>query len=222
VISKQVKALFGLWVVFIYLILVACAGPAADPTPTPAAPTAAPPTATLAPASTDPPAGEPFTSERFGYSLLVPPGWLFRDRPGEWPDFDPVDPRRGTGIDTFAAYLDGRNLALGIGARPLAEGDTLESWSETAQRLILESVGEGVCHETNEAEPAPAEPLTLAGEPALLLAYQCPQSYDNYGLVALAIHDGNGYWLTWLGPQGNEAGDRATFLALLDSFSFGE
>lgn len=213
--GKQVKLVVGLWVV-VLMILVSCGGQAAEPEPTQT--TRAEPS----PEATETPAGEVFRSERFGYSLVIPAGWLFRDKPGEWPVFDPVDPRRGTGIDTFAAYLEGRNLAMGVGVRPLAEGETLEGWAETVQRVILESVGKGVCHETNEAEPEPAEALTLDGEAALLLAYQCPQSYDNYGLVVLAIDEGNGYWITWLGPQGNEEEDRATFLAALDSFAFGE
>ncbi|MCI0396718.1 MAG: hypothetical protein L0332_32420 [Chloroflexi bacterium] len=64
--------------------------------------------------------------------------------------------------------------------------------------------------------------MTLDGEPATLLAYHCPQSYDNFGLVVLAIHSGQGYWITWLSPQGNDAGDRAEFMEILSTFSFAD
>src|SRR5688572_19770446 len=119
---SRVKQHSCLWVALVLIGLAGCAGPAAEEaaTPTASLPPAEPTASPFPP--TEAPAGETFTSERFGYTMVVPPGWIFRDKPGEWADFDPLDPRNGRGIDVFAAYLNSRNLAMGIGARPVAEG----------------------------------------------------------------------------------------------------
>jgi hypothetical protein len=187
--------------------LSACA-PVGTPAPSP---TASPvPTA----------AGEQFTSQRFGYVFVIPAGWIIKDKPGEWADFDPLDPNRGQGIDAFAAYLDGRNLALGIGARPLSDAGTLQEWSTAAQELIKRGVSQGVCYEGIEDDPVSVTETILDGEPALLLEYHCPAAHDKFGLVLLAIHDGQGYWITWLSSQDNPAADRAEFARILGSFAF--
>ena len=203
----------------ILFALSACASPpspavTAEPTlPPPASPD---PTATEALQS----AGQAFTSERFAYSFEFPAGWIVRDKPGEWPDFDPLDPNRTSGIDIFAGYVDNRNLALGVGARDLPEGETLVSWVETAKSLIKAGVSKGICYEGIENDPVSEEQITLGGEPALLLQYVCPASHDSFGLVALSVYNQEGYWLTWIGPQGNAEGDKAEFTQILSTFSF--
>jgi len=63
--------------------------------------------------------GQAFTSERFGYGMMYPSGWIVKDNPGEWADYDPLDPNRTNGVDVFAGYVDGRNLTIGVGAREL-------------------------------------------------------------------------------------------------------
>ena len=188
------------------------AGPTSSPAPSPEPPLTEPPQ----------PAGQAFTSERFGYSFAYPPGWLIKDKPGEWPAFDPLDPNRTAGIDAFAGYVNNRNLALGIGARDLPAGETLYSWVETAKALIKDGVSKGVCYEGIEDDPVSQEEITLAGEPALLLQYECPDSHDSFGLVALSVHNQKGYWLTWIAPQGNAEADKADFVQILSTFSFTE
>jgi hypothetical protein len=192
--------------------------PAAVPAEQITSPTASPePTAT----EQAQPAGQPFTSERFGYSFSYPTGWIIKDKPGEWADFDPLDPNRTGGIDAFAGYVDNRNLSIGIGARELSGEETLESWVETAKSLITAGVG-GVCYEGNENDPVSQEEITLGGGPAILLEYQCPNAHDSFGLVALSVHNNNGYWITWIGPQGNAEGDKAEFTQILSTFAFVE
>ena len=181
----------------------------------------APGTPTAVPATEAAP-GQPFTSQQFDYTFSYPAGWIIKEKPGEWAEFDPLDPNRGAGIDAFAAYLDGRTLALGIGARPLPAGTTLEAWSETAQELIKAGISRGICSEGIEDEPVSIEDATLDGEAALLLQYECPQTYDHFGLVLLAVREDKGYWITWLAPQGNAAGDRAEFMRIMSTWRFTE
>ncbi|HKZ69244.1 MAG TPA: hypothetical protein VJ020_04140 [Anaerolineales bacterium] len=215
------KSLF-VWLVGIGLILTATGCSSASPTTPP--PSAEPTLASTATSALTPTpgatAGTLFTSRRFGYSIRYPEGWIEKDRPGEWADFDPLDPNRGAGIDAFAAYLDGRNLALGIGARSLPADSTLDSWIETAKALIKNVANKGVCRETTENDPAPPESILLDGAPAVLLEYQCPARHDNFGLVVLSIHSGQGFWITWLSSQGRRDHDRAQFAQILSTFSF--
>lgn len=185
-------------------------GPAATPPPEPS------------PTPQAQPAGQAFTSERFGYSFSFPVGWLIKDKPGEWAEYDPLDPNRTNGIDAFAGYVNNRNLAVGIGARRLPDGETLDSWVETAKSLIKTGVSRGVCYEGIEDDPLTEEAITLDGEPAVLLEYVCPSSHDSFGLVALSIHKGQGYWITWIAPQGNAEGDKAEFTQILGTFEFTE
>jgi len=180
------------------------------------------PSSVLEPTPTEPPQlqGQDFTSERFGYSFQYPAGWIIKDKPGEWAEFDPLDPNRTNGIDAFAGYVDNRNLTIGIGARELPEGETLDSWVETAKTLIQAGVSKGVCYEGIEEDPVSEDEIALGGEPAVLLQYECPSSHDSFGLVALSIHNQKGYWITWIAPQGNAEADRAEFSQILSTFSF--
>lgn len=202
----------GLLVTLLVAALAACAPQTPPASPTPAEPSPSP--------TLERKPGQVFVSERFEYTFTYPSGWIVKDKPGEWPDYDPLDPNRGAGIDAFAAYLDGRNFSLGIGARSLTEDSSLEEWMETAKALILAGVSKGVCYESAEDEPAPPVAITLSGEPAVLLEYRCPNAFDFYGLVVLSIRNGQGYWITWLSPQGNEAADQAEFTEILSTFSF--
>lgn len=205
----------------LFLILQAACSPQAGETPpaSTATPVASPqPTVT----ETAQPQGQAFTSERFGYSFSFPAGWILRDRSGEWADFDPVDPNRTAGIDAFAGYIQNRNLAIGIGARQLPAGATLDSWVESAKSLIKTGTSRGVCYEDIEDDPVAEQAVTLDGEPAILLEYVCPSSHDSYGLVVLAVHRDQGYWITWIAPQGNAEADKAEFTQILDTFRFTE
>lgn len=168
------------------------------------------------------PEGQAFTSERFGYSFSYPAGWIITDRPGEWADYDPLDANRTGGIDTFAGYINSRNLAMGIGARELADGESVESWVETAKSLIKAGASKGVCYEGIENDPVSEASLNLDGEPAVMLEYQCPSSHDSFGLVVLSIHNNKGYWITWISPQGNPEADKTEFTQILSTFSFAE
>jgi hypothetical protein len=166
------------------------------------------------------PERQAFISERFGYSFSYPAGWIIKDKPGEWADYDPLDPNRTGGIDAFAGYVNSRNLTIGIGARALPDGETLESWAETAKSLIKAGVSKGVCYEGIENDPISEGAITLDNEPAVILEYECPSSHDSFGLVALSIHNNMGYWITWIAPQGNAEGDKAEFTKILSTFLF--
>lgn len=191
-------------------------GSPVDPTVPPAASPA--PTATEQPR----PEGQPFTSERFDYSFSFPAGWIIKDKPGQWAEYDPLDPNRTNGIDAFAGYVNNRNLTIGIGARQLPDGETLDSWVETADSLIKSGASRGICYEDIEDDPVSEEAISLDGEPAVMLEYVCPSSHDSFGLVVLSIHKDQGYWITWIAPQGNAEADKAEFTQILGTFEFAE
>lgn len=215
---KNTSLRFFPWISMILMLLSACSPRAAEVVAEPSLPPALSPEPTLTEQAQ--PEGQSFTSERFGYSFLYPAGWIVKDKPGEWADFDPLDPNRTGGIDAFAGYVDSRNLTIGIGARELSGEETLESWVETAKSLIKAGVSKGVCYEDIENDPISEETITLGGEPAVVLEYECPSPRDSFGLVALSIHNNRGYWITWIAPQGNAEGDKAEFTQILSTFLF--
>lgn len=217
--KNRFVAFFSNALICIILIgLSACSPQISD---IPAEPTL-PPVASPEPTVTEQtqPEGQAFTSERFGYSFLYPAGWIIKDKPGEWADYDPLDPNRTGGIDAFAGYVNSRNLTIGIGARELLEEETLETWVETAKSLIKAGVSKGICYEDIENDPVSEEAISLDGEPAVMLEYECPSSHDSFGLVVLSIHQNKGYWITWIAPQGNAEGDKAEFTQILSTFLF--
>ena len=209
---------FFSWISIILMPLSACSPRAAQVVAELSLPPALSPEPTLTEQAQ--PEEHSFNSERFGYSFQFPAGWIVKDKPGEWADFDPLDPNRTGGIDAFAGYVDSRNLTIGIGARELSGEETLESWVEPAKSLIKAGVSKGVCYEDIENDPISEETVTLGGEPAVLLEYECPSPRDSFGLAALSIHNNQGYWITWIAPQGNAEGDKAEFSQILSTFLF--
>jgi hypothetical protein len=156
----------------IVLLLSACAGfgPGRDP------------------AHSDGPTPSPepvtFTSERYGYSISHPAGWEMLERPGEF-QLTAVRPRH-PGTDTLGTpqshefdILDG---IVVIGARDLAEGETLDAFTEEASAAT-------------RCGPHGRDTAVLAGEPAQLRKFECGGTRWHQ---LTAIHDGRGYmvWVT--------------------------
>jgi hypothetical protein len=212
---------FSSAVLFVFLIMQAACSPRTSDTPVePTLPLAASPEPTATEQAQ--PEGQAFTSAKFDYSFSFPAGWIIKDKPGEWADYDPLDPNRTNGIDAFAGYVNNRNLTIGIGARELPDGETLDSWVETADSLIKSGISRGVCYEDTEDDPVSEAAISLDSEPAVMLEYVCPSSHDSFGLVVLSIHKDQGYWITWIAPQGNAEADKAEFTQILSTFEFAE
>lgn len=169
-----------------------------------ATPVPALPSATLLPEATGSPTA--FTSRAFAYRLAVPSDWSVSLGAGGWKGGVPTLLNR-LGLDRFSGT---RGYVL-IGSRPLAAAKSLDAWTAS---VVADSRSLGSYHWT-----AP-ERITLANATADLVAVTC-SNCDEYYLLIMAVHEGNGWYLYWSSPTANQpASDRATFLTLLDTFAF--
>ena len=150
-----------------------------------------------------------YTSELYGYSLTLPPGWVRRETvAGEWEGELFGGHGVGPGVETWDAPRGAGTFYAA--AREPAEGATLDDWTAETMSFVAATCG----------EPA-TEEITLGGEPGTLLEYQECGAGQFYVLYAATVHEGRGYLLGWRGPRGNEEADRATFDEIAGSLAFG-
>jgi hypothetical protein len=147
-----------------------------------AAPAASDP-ATASPEPSASPALVSFASERFGYSIRHPGDWDVLERPGEF-ELTALRPRH-PGTDTLGTpdshkfdILDG---IVVVGARELAEGETLDDFTTEASAAT-------------RCGPHGRGTTTLDGEPADLRKFECG---GTRWVQVTAEHDGRGY-LVWV------------------------
>jgi hypothetical protein len=171
------------------------ASPAATPPiDGPAATTPAPPAAT-APTT----AGTPFTSTRYGYSLVVPEGWTVTETPGTG-GLHPDEP----GVDTF--HGPGGRI-LSVVGEPVPPGTGLESWSC--------SIGKHLAGEHQTPVEA-TEVLIAAGQTTRLTKYHLHiDPYVIHYLNAEVINGETGLTLSMESTAHDDAADEAVFRAWL-------
>ena len=183
--------------------------PTASTTPaTPIAPTPASPAGTATPpviatdGSQETRVDTVFASDRYGYRLVVPPGWTINEAPGSG-GLHPDEP----GVDTFR---DREGHILSVVGEP---ADQLDGWTSAIDGH-LRGAEHRLAVESDEA-------LTIAGVPASLREYhlQIPPSYLIHYLDAALVSDGLGRVLSLESTTRDDPGDRAVldrFLSTLE------
>jgi len=170
----------------------ACAGsPPLASTPL----TTASPQASL-PRPSPPPSPSPtpvsFVSTIYGYSIVLPPGWVAHE-PGADEDF-------------FASPTGDVTLTMGSG-QP-------EPGQTVADRVRINRTEEfGGC----DTDPSTDRHASVAGEPGILWSFRCGQVA---GLAANTIHRGTGYRLTLKTTVAAANDLEAIMLGLLRDFTF--
>jgi hypothetical protein len=160
-----------------------------------------------------------FTSPRFAYSMSVPENWIITEKPGRWLDFRWPYPTQADGTDVYAAYVDGQNLGISVGARALPEEATLELAEENAG-LLMSNGNFFVCGDVSTISIAASEPITVGGEAGVLLQAPCTEPDDILTQVALVIHNGQTYWFVWQSDPGNGALPGSAFTQILETVEF--
>lgn len=189
--------------------------PAASATvaPTPAAPT---------------PIG--FTSDRYGYSLRLLPGWYVRqEASGFWfpsdlsyvgagtDSFELDYPGRGKTVSDFPGVTYGLYISsstqLSFGGAMIGPETTLQDWTE----LLAETF-----HSDSSCQGSPdREDFTVDGEPAQLLLYdRVDCTHDHHVIVVSVLHRERGFAMTWLARRGEDDVRRAEFEELIGTFEF--
>lgn len=186
------------------IALLVTTGCASDSVPASTAPTPSL-TASIEPS---PSPSSSFTSPIYGYTVKLPAGWGAIKAKVPWdgtsktssdsPDVDRWVGRTGASAWGFAAPYSGDLKAYTkqtVAANAKYHGDT--------------------CPPTPEVE----DPITIGGEPGILLAYDCGILIN----LAVTLRNGVGYTFALRDPNvaaATDPTDAATFAALLDSIQF--
>ncbi len=132
-------------------------------------------------APTSTPEPSVFTSERFGYTLEVPPDWTIHERAGEWTS--------GTAFSEQSPGLDYANKLREPEPYVLFTSQPLDldrkRWLERYDQLNQEAFS----HCTLER----SETGSVDGETARISTYRCDPSDPHFGVEAVAFHDDRVY-----------------------------
>lgn len=149
-----------------------------------------------------------FTSATYGYTVTVPAGWTSRQAFERWDINSELD-----GSSILVDLFGEPSISLGAFAAAARWKHDLAAFTSY---LITWNAH---YHEFCPHRPNAREPVTIGGQPGLLLAYNCGILVN----IAATVHDGVGYLFTFV-DQGVAAAkdptDHATFLKLLRSVQF--
>ena len=140
------------------------------------------------------PQGTPFTSDRHGYTVILPDGWTVAELPGSWPLGAFFDANTDSGVDYFER-LDpdlGPRLNLYLASQPIPSGMSFDEWAATHDEA---NEGEHPCFDL----VATYDGVIVDGEGARQQAHHCPTFFGEgddgalTGIQTLVSHDGHGY-----------------------------
>lgn len=181
----------------------ASTGASAEPSSSPVAPAITSQTAATAAANPT-----SFTSDTYGYSLTLPAGWTSAQASKTWDGKSGLKSDSAE-VDRFLAPSD--VTSTGVAA---PEDQTLAASTDA---LIAATVQ--YHSDTCPATPEAQDPITVGGDPAMLVAWNCGILIN----IAVTVHNGVGYQFLWRDPAVHAATDptdRAAFLAMLESVQF--
>jgi hypothetical protein len=202
------------------MVLAGCSsGANAAPSPSSApSPSMASPSALASPSvepsvsasATAVPSATSFTSATYGYSLTVPPGWSSGQATKTWDG--------SSGLSSGSAEVDkfiGPSSASSTGVAAPSD-QTLSGYADALVAANAKYHGD-----TCPARPAARKPITIGGDPATLLEYDCGILIN----LAVTVHKGVGYEFLLRDPAihaSSDPSDQESFLALLHSVKFPE
>jgi len=149
-----------------------------------------------------------FTSATYGYALTLPVGWRSKQALYKW-DGD-------TGLSIGSAEVD--KFQSGT---PAAAWGVAARWTGDLAAYTSFSIAWSYRHHEDTCPPAPATraPVTVGGEPGVLLEYNCGILIN----VAATVHRGVGYMFVFRDSDvaaATDPTDHATFLQMLGSVHF--
>jgi hypothetical protein len=198
------------------LVVAACGGgstaaPTATVAPTPlpslvATVEAASPTPSAAPTPSSSPTA--FTSNTYGYSIMVPGGWTSIQAISKWD---------GKGAPSH----DVPEADQFVGPAAASAWDFAAPTTKDLAGLVQQTITANAVDHGDTCPPVPESqgPIQIGSEPGVLLEWNCGILIN----VAAAVHDGVGYVFGFRDPAVHAATDpvdRATFLELLESVKF--
>ena len=140
------------------------------------------------------PPGTPFTSDRHGYTVILPEGWTVEEQPGTWDVGEYFDANSEDGVDFFQRLDPGRGprLNLYLASQPIPTGMSFDEWAATHDDA---NEAEHPCFDLVASYPG----VTVDGEPARQQAHHCETFFGDgddgalTGIQTLVSHNGRGY-----------------------------
>lgn len=149
-----------------------------------------------------------FTSDNYGYSMVLPADWTSFPAAIRWDGIGALN-RDAFTADQFRSASD----ALGFAAAAPWKGGL---GAYVKRRIVLNYRFHG---DTCPRKPDARDPVTVGGQPGVLVSYNCGILVD----WAATVHSGVGYLFSFVDPDveaATDPTDHATFLAMLSSVQF--
>lgn len=149
-----------------------------------------------------------FTSDTYGYTVVLPADWTSFPAAIRWDGIGALN-RDAFTADQFRSASD----ALGFAAAAPWKGGLA---AYTKRRIVLNYRFHG---DTCPRKPDARDPVTVGGQPGVLVSYNCGILVD----WAATVHNGVGYLFSFVDPDvygATDPTDHATFLAMLSSVQF--
>jgi hypothetical protein len=185
------------------LLVASCTGDdeSGSASPSPAGTTSKPPAASQLASPTP----VSFSSETYGYTLTLPERWSSVQAKKPW-DGKSALSSDSDEVDQFVGTYNASSWAVAARSK-----QSLAAY--TAAMIAANARDHG---DTCPAKPEARQPITVGGDPGILLAYNCGILIN----LAAAVHHGVGYQFGFRDPTVNAASDpadQAAFLAILES-----
>jgi hypothetical protein len=140
------------------------------------------------------PPGTPFTSERHGYTVVLPEGWTVEERPGTWLPGDFFDAGTDSGVDYFERSDPDQGPRLNgyLASQPIPSGLSFDEWAATHDDA---NEAEHPCFDVLATYPD----VSVDGEPARQQAHHCETFFGEgddgalTGIQTLFVREGLGY-----------------------------
>lgn len=152
-----------------------------------------------------------FTSRMYPYSISYPATWHVK------PATHPIGAEQFPFYDSEVVDRFGQSenviveeQQILISAAKVAPWTSLSDWTDKAIKLSL-----NVPH---CARPDSIKSIELAGEPAALMTLCRGSTF--FDIWAVAVHEGFGYYVLWIGPLRDEKAERGRFNQILETFAF--
>ena len=181
-------------------VITSCSGSGSSRSSSPAAsssPSASPSTTTKP---------TTFRSATYGYTVTLPAGWTGAQAVQAW------DIHAGFGLNTDSFVADQFRSASIPAAYTVAA-----RWKQGLAAFASFWIADNArYHEHCPPKPTTRSPITIGGQPGVLLAYNCGILVN----MAVTVHHGIGYNFSFVDdsvPSATDPTDRATFLDMLRS-----
>jgi hypothetical protein len=191
-------------------LIASCSASGSSGSSSPAASSALATSSSSSASQPTPPEPTTFTSATYGYTFTLPPEWTGTQATQAW------DIHAGFGLNTYSFQADQFRSASTPAAYAVAA-----RWKQDLAALARFWISDTTHYHGDYCPPKPTtrNPITIGGQPGVLLAYNCGILVN----IAVTVHHGVGYNFSFVDdsvPSATDPTDHAMFAKMLRSIQF--